>query len=337
MSFSKVRYTMYRFLHVIAVIGLLLLLSRPVFAQNLTLSISPPLIESAIKPGKSILIAYTISNLGDPTVLSAHVRPFRPHGVFGDIIVEDKFEGPIRFNLENSDLALEDNFFLESNEGQQLLLKIRVPEGTPEGDYYYTFYVQNDLGRGLEGANAAQGLAQVGANILVTVTENGQIDVNGSIGILETKPRYAFKLFGRTINIFESTDDIPVNLILQNTGRNVIKPQGEIVLEGGFGETVRHSLLPANILSQSSRLAEASQSAQLRPLQNEAPSTATFQGFFVGGYTITADVNFGPGSDSLTDSISFIALPFKLIIATLIAIIVSITAIKRINKESLNS
>lgn len=326
-----------RIVHVLILGICVLLASRPVFAQNLTLSISPPLIESAIKPGKSILIAYTVSNLGDPSVLSSHVRPFSPNGVLGDIIVEGEFEGPIRFNLENSDLELEDKFFLESNEGQQLLLKIRVPEGTPEGDYYYTFYIQNDLGRGLEGANAAQGLAQVGANILVTVTESGKIDVNGSIGILETQPRYALNLFGKKINIFESTDDVPVNLILQNTGRNVIKPQGEVILEGGFGETVRYPLLPANILSQSSRLAEASQSAQLRTPQSKDPATVTFQGFFVGGYTITADVNFGQGSESRQQSVSFIALPFKLIIATLVAIIVSITAIKRINKDSSDS
>ena len=116
-----------------------LMLAQPAWSQGLKLSITPPLLELTIKPGKSVVIAYTVSNLEDPTVLTSFVRPFVPTGVHGAFTIADEFSGPVRFSLENSNIALEAPFFLKSNQGQQLLLKIRVPEGTPEGDYYYNF------------------------------------------------------------------------------------------------------------------------------------------------------------------------------------------------------
>src|SRR3990167_6852006 len=49
-----------------------------VTAQQLALSVSIPLLEITIKPGKSVLIAYTVGNNGDPTALRARILPFRP-------------------------------------------------------------------------------------------------------------------------------------------------------------------------------------------------------------------------------------------------------------------
>jgi len=191
----------------------------PVSAQQFAMSITPPLLEITIKPGKSVLIAYTVSNVGDPAIMSADVRPFKPTGILGSLIQSDTFEGPIRFNLDNSNIGLGKPFFLKSKEGQQLLLKIRVPEGTPEGDYYYTFYVQNETGRPLEGVTASLNQARIGGNILVTVTNSGTLETRGNIGTFTVFP--TLKL-GLKAALFESTDPVPVQLILQNTGRNFI-------------------------------------------------------------------------------------------------------------------
>ena len=107
-------------------------------AQQVSLSLSPPHLETVIKPGKTILIAYTLQNYGDPTVITARVLPFIPQDNNGDVSIKDSFEGPIRFSLENADIQLEKPFFLRPQQSQQLLLRIRIPEGAPEQDYYYT-------------------------------------------------------------------------------------------------------------------------------------------------------------------------------------------------------
>lgn len=301
----------------------------PVAAQQVTLSISPPLVETIIKPGKTILVAYTISNLGDPVVLSSDVRPFEPLGLYGDLIVQDDFTGPVRFSLDNSNIKLGDKFFLQSRNGQQLLLRIRIPEGTPEGDYYYTFYVQNDLGKPIEGSDAAQSQALVGSNILITVTESGQMDVGGSIGKLDVVPRYSFTLFGTNFNVFESSDVISIQLILQNTGRNLIKPDGVITLSGTFGENAAYTILPQNILSQSSRMVTATPSAVLEADSHTEKASLYLKGFFFGKYKATADVAFGFGGERTQRSVEFYAFPFKLILAAGAAFLLTIVVVRR--------
>jgi len=323
---------------IVAVVATLVIV-EPANAQQLTLSITPPLVETVIKPGKSILVGYTVSNLGDPILISPHVRPFTPQGIYGDLVLGEKPEGPIRFNLDNSNIKLEDTFFLQSNEGQQLLLKIRVPEGTPEGDYYYTFYVENDLGKPIEGRDAARTQARVGTNILITVTESGQIDVGGSIGELSVLPRRTFSLFGNNIHLFESTDIIPIQLILQNTGRHLVKPEGDITLSGSLGERAKFVVQPQNILSQSSRLAIATPSAKLDPDTDSGikPASLYLSGFFVGKYTLTADIDFGFGTKQHTATTTFYAFPIKLLIAAAIALVFGVILVKKLRQDEKNS
>ena len=84
------------------------LLAMPLgaYAQQFSFSVSPPLVELTTKPGKSVLIAYTVTNGGDPTVISADIRPFKPLGITGDVQLGDDLEGPIRFSLDNSNIQL---------------------------------------------------------------------------------------------------------------------------------------------------------------------------------------------------------------------------------------
>ncbi|OGK31912.1 hypothetical protein A3I56_01165 [Candidatus Roizmanbacteria bacterium RIFCSPLOWO2_02_FULL_43_10] len=300
----------------------------PVSAQQFAMSITPPLLEITIKPGKSVLIAYTVSNVGDPAIMSADVRPFKPTGILGSLIQSDTFEGPIRFNLDNSNIGLGKPFFLKSKEGQQLLLKIRVPEGTPEGDYYYTFYVQNETGRPLEGVTASLNQARIGGNILVTVTNSGTLETRGNIGTFTVFP--TLKL-GLKAALFESTDPVPVQLILQNTGRNFIKPEGIITLQGGFGEKANFTLVPQNILAKSSRLAVASTSGSL--VRFKEPTTLVLSGFYVGKYTLTADVIFSGSQKPVQATLTFYALPFKLLLASGVALAIGLVIIAQFKRK----
>lgn len=311
------------------------LICAPIFvrAQSVSLSVQPPLVEAAIKPGKSILVGFTVANTGDPTIISAHVSTFVPRGIDGHIVLTDTQDTPIRFNLENSNIELGKPFFLKDQKGQQLLLKLRVPEGTPEGDYYYTFFVQNELGRRIEGVPSAQTQARVGANMLVTVTKTGDVEVMGSIGKLSITPRFTFSIFGKTYPIIESSDQVPVSLILQNTGSNLIKPRGSIELKGSFGEKATYSLVSQNILRKSSRLIQASQSATLSTQLPSQNSSLTLKGFFVGKYTLSAVVNFGDVSESKSATFVFYAIPYKLIAAFVIVLILSAYALKKFRQS----
>lgn len=303
-------------------------------AQQLSLSLSPPLVEILAKPGKSILIAYNLVNYGDPTVVTAKVRPFSSINNFGQIKIEDEFFGPIDFELENSDIKLEQPVFVKTKASQQFLLRIRIKEGAPEGDYYYTFLVESKPLGGNEESTVSLSSGTIGANLLITVTQEGQVEVKGKIVIFDVLPRYKIKLLGKTIKIFESLDKIPVVLILENKGKNFLKPYGEITLKGNFGEKANFSLLPQNILAQSQRLIQASPSANIdcEEKRNEKickhPSSFVIDGFFLGKYQLSAKVNFGEGTPTLFAHTTFYAFPFRFILITLLLMLVFIGYLK---------
>ncbi len=301
-----------------------------VSAQQVSLAISPPLVEVFIKPGKSIMIAYQLENLADPTILKTKVLPFVPYDDLGNIKIKEEFEGPIRFSLDNSDISLGQPFFLKTKDSQQLLLRIRVPEGAPEGDYYYTLLAETLPPAAVEGVSSSQAKATIGSNILITVNSSGKVDIKAKIALFDVLSRYKLNFLGRVLKVFDSNDKIPVVLIIQNKGKSLIKPQGEITLQGNFREKAQFEILPQNILAQSQRMVLATPSAEI---ETKLPSSLVLTGFFIGSYRLSTTVNFGDGSPSLFVSTSFIALPFRFIAAGILGFLIILLIIKKIKIE----
>jgi len=330
----------FRFLFVIFIFYFLFFIfSKDINAQSVSLSLSPPLVETVIKPGKSILIAYTIVNYADPVILSAKVLPFEPKNNLGQIKIKEEFEGPIRFSLDNSNLKLNQSFFLKTNEKEQLLLRLRVPEGAKEGDYYYTLIVESQPLTTQVEKSASFAKATIGANILITVTESGKIEIKPKIVLFEVLPRFRFSFFGKKINFFDSTDPIPLILIIENQGRNLIKPEGEIILKGNFGEKAKFNLIPQNILSQSQRLIQATPSAEIdcsnlsKFRACQSPVSLTISGFFLGFYRLSTAVIFGENSPQISAATSFFAFPIKIFIGLILALTIGFFLIKRFSPK----
>ena len=316
---------------------LLFLCPSKVLAQQVVLSVSPPLVEALIKPGKDIIIGYKIQNQGDPVIVTTRMTSFSPLGNAGDIKLSKQLEGPARFNLENADVQLGDAFFLNSNATQQVLLKIRVPENSPEGDYYYSLLFESKPQSEMSGNSAAGAKATIGANLLLTISNEGKTEINGKINQFAVFPQYQFSLLGNIFNIFESGNKIPVILNIQNQGRNMIKPNGEIAIKGGFGEKTSFALLPENVLAQSQRVIHATPSAELNCGGEDKKICAqnysvTIPGFWLGRYTLNVDMNFGEGTKDLKDSIVIYAIPFKLTLAIILCSILGYIIYKRYQK-----
>jgi len=314
--------------------SLLLFTFKSVFAQQIGLSITPPHLEAVIKPGKSILIAYTIQNFGDPVTLKTNVFPIISKGNKGGIEIKEEFEGPIRFSLDNSNLSIGQAYFLNSRAKQQLLLRIRIPEGAPEGDYYYSLISETVPNPALEGSSTSRAKGRIGTNILITVTNSGRIDVKGRIAILDVFSRYKLDIFGKKYRIFDSGDVIPVVLIAENKGKNLIKPNGDIVLRGNFGEKAVYNIIPQSILSESQRQLSASPSAEINCDQGRKSfycgkdSSLLISGFFMGKYDLSTTISFGEGTPNVYSTVGFIALPIKFLIGLITIVIASLFIIK---------
>lgn len=299
-----------------------------VSAQAINLSISPPLVELLIKPGKSVLVAYTVINNGDPVVISSHVSTFAPKDKLGNIQLEQELLGPVRFNLENSNTALEKSVYLPTSDKQQFLLKIRVPDNAPTGDYYYTFYVKTDSGALFTGQNVSKSTATIGSNILISVSNSGKLESKAHISHFDLVGNKGITIFGKKYHFVESFSKIPFKLVIENKGNNLIKPNGEIVVSGPLGILSKHKVTPLNILAKSSRQIPATPSAELNK-----EASLTINGFFLGTHRLGATIDFGPGSSQIYASTSFIGIPSKLILGLIVALIVGGVIVAKLSKK----
>jgi len=300
------------------------LFPNPSFAQQVSLSLSPPLIELFIKPGKAVMVAYKLENFGDPTFLNLKILPFEAKDSLGNIRIKPEFEGPVRFSLDNSELSLGKPFFLKTNSSQQILLRIRIPENITDGDYYYSLLAETSPPTAIEGVGSARTKATIGSNILVTISNSGNIDI---------KPKIT--LFSTLGKVFDSSDKIPVVLTVVNKGKNMIKPEGQISLKGNFGETSKYDIISKNILAQSERLLEATPSSLMDCRKRKClfPTSLFLSGFFIGKYNLSTQIKFGENSPTIFASTIFYAFPFKIVAGILITVIIVIIIIKRNNQD----
>lgn len=313
-------------LYTIILISYFLFLPSVIHAQQVTLSVSPPIVSLIVKPGKTMLIAYDLQNRGDPVIIFPHVLPFLPSLRTGEMLFKNKLSGPIEFSLQNTDHVLNKSFFFDSNKHVQLLLQIRVPETTPEGDYYYSFLNQTQTA-GERQASGPTASAAIGSTLLITVSQSGATSVDAHIARFTINPRYRLNLFGHIVNIVESTDQIPVLLNIFNNGKNAITTKGTITLLGNFGERAHYDLSPMMILAHSGRDSVASDSAET------IKTAATLKGFFIGRYGLSTQVLVNDDAQTLLASTRFYAFPIRLTIGMLIVLMIASFIINRIKEE----
>ncbi len=298
-----------RFTHLIS-FGLLVLsfqlFAYRVHAQQVRLSIDPPIVQTKIKPGKSILIAYTTENTGDPVPVKFVIYTFQPVGKTGGVELTE-LSGPIEFTLENADIALNTPFFFTTKDRRQALVRITVPPTAPEGDYYYMIVAETVPTAPSEGRTASLASAQIGSPLLVTVTESGLTEVQARIFEFSVKNTVNISLLKKRIKLVDSSQQIPVVLAIENLGRNVIQPEGAITIRHGKSET-RFQLLGQNILKNSVRIIHTSPTTSA-----DSGISAYLRGFRIGKNTISAQVSYGANSSIQFAHIEVIALPFRIL------------------------
>lgn len=279
------------------------------YAQTISLSITPPIVELIIKPGKSVLISYSVENRGDPTVLKTRVIPITTNNIFGLPVQDSYKKSPINFRLDNSNLSLSDARFTKSKDIFQYLLRISVPNETPEGDYYYSFQVFSEPNYSLGSQVTPRNQATISSNIIISVTNTGRLEAKGSI--------IKFGFISKKFPVFDSTEYIPVELIIENKGKNVFKPEGEISLTGNFGEKSTYSIVPVNVIAGSARIIPATPSVNLNCDNKKnkictRPFSLILKGFFVGKYSLKAKVQIANNKEPLIAEKTFYAIPFTI-------------------------
>ncbi len=277
----------------------------PLSAQYLSLSISPPLLRIIIKPKKSILIAYTLKNKGDPVTLYPIIRSFEPKGNKGEIKLKDFIKGPVHFRLDNSDRELNQPFFFKNGDSTQLLLRIKTSENAQEGDYYYTFLLVTSPPPPEGGRSTTTTRAAIGANLLITVTNSGNLERKGKIVLFDVIPHYRLEIFNHKLNLFDINDKIPVILTVANTGRNLLEAEANIELKG-LSHSQTYKIPKQNILANSEKMLKSNSTTN--------SSSLVLSGFFLGRYILSTHINLGEGTKVLYEKTQFYVIPIKVLL-----------------------
>jgi hypothetical protein len=272
----------------------------PVHAQEVSLSVSPPLTEVVIQPGKSFTQTFTVKNEGVPAVVVPSIVPFVPLDNSGHAeIIED----------ENSVNAFSSWFSFDQTpaslggaEGRNFNVKITPPENANEKDYYFTFLitVQGDNNLGI---NNSQSQARIGANILVNVSKDGNPAKKGFIANFSAA------------KIIDSFTGITYKVLITNSGNSFFKPIGNITVNQIFGKVFTLNLAPLNVLAGGSRDVSCINGEDLIPCKIPGK-------FLIGIYT--ANLNFTmDGSGAIIEKqIYTVAFPFSIIIGLIIIFII---------------
>ena len=225
------------------------LLAADISAQEISLSVFPPLVELIIQPGQTVTQAFSISNESDLDLyLQAVMVPFEPEGTSGKIeILNPKYASTVikYFSLTNSKIALDQTFKLAANSREQLVLKAKIPENAPDQDHYLTLLLeQSPQGNFINNASGGQNLIKIGANILLTVSGSLNPERQGRVAEFEPAPKIN--------DIFNSTK---FKILVENTGGSFLKAEGGIKIKNLLTkkEVAALELRPDNVLANSSR------------------------------------------------------------------------------------
>ena len=267
--------------------------SSKVLAQEISLSITPPLTEVTIQPGKSFNQAFTVTNNGAPVVLAAKIFPFIPADAQGHAeIVEDKNSVDTFspwFSFDQTPISL------ETAGSHSFNVTISPPGGIEEKDYYFTFIaeVQNDDNN--LGVTSSQAQARIGANILMTVSKDGNPVKKATI-INFSAPV-----------VIDSFSTLTYKVLLGNPGGSFFKPTGKITIDQIFGSTTVLNLAPLNILAGGTREVSCIQGESLIPCKLPGK-------FLIGIYRANVSFTTDNSGGSVEKQVYTLALPFSVIL-----------------------
>lgn len=266
--------------------GLIILKITPVAAQSLSLSISPPLLEVLIRPGKTITQVYKIHNNGDSTVVTLRILEYYSDGLkYNSDFVPENW-----ISLQNLDIAFNKPFLLGANEERQIILKVNPPQEIAEKDYYRVLLFSTTPNPSID--NSETRLSQnLGSILLVNVTNSGIKTKAGQIT--------SFKL----PLIIDSFTALSTDITLQNSGKTYFRPLGEVKLTGPFAKG-SFKINPNVYLAGENKL--------LITEANNLNHTLNLSGFYLGKYQVSVDLTLDDSKVKISQTRTTYALPWKL-------------------------
>ena len=287
--------------------------------SNISLSISPPLADIIVKPGKNVVLAFNIENSGAGTL---EVTPVI-HGLRADKEGRPVFDfqtpAPEYVDLQNVDRKLNQSFLLPPGKKDQLILRIKPGEKVPEQDIYLSLvlYAKNkEHAQFSSSATSAQG--GIATNILLTISQSGVRQSDLQI------EKFELPL------VIDTFSTIHPSLLFKNKGKNLAIIDGTVEIQSNLSrQTVKtFTLLQENVLSGGVRKGRASQPDPTESKSSIPAELAFHPPALFGPYTVIVSLRNAPPKQK-----TVWALPITPLLACL-AFWLIYTASKRARKQA---
>jgi hypothetical protein len=297
---------------VVATFAFSSLLSAAAFAQaspnsaaaGQALEIGPPLINLRGDPGQTLKATLSLRDVSsNKLVVSNEINDFTANDVDGTpkLLLNQTESNP--YSIISWITALP-QFTLTPKQIQQLNVTVKVPQNAAPGGYYGVIRFTG-LPPGVNGTGLGLS-ASIGALVFVRV--NGDAKESVAVSDFSTiggngKPNW----------MFESQ---PVNFAttLKNGGNLFEGPTGKIVVTDMFGKDIGGILINSdqkNILPGTTR-----------KFPSVLDQSVIGNTFLFGKYTAKLTLNYGENNKSLTSTVTFWVIPYRLIAAVIIGLVV---------------
>lgn len=265
-----------------------------VHAQDISLVVSPPRTDLEIKPGETLQKTIKVTNTNaTELILSAQVI---------DYIVTDDAGTPIKVTTEASGRFLASPWFtLESSElvvppkdTAQLTVVITAPQDALPGGHYAGVFFEPKEQRG-ERKTVSYTTAQVGSLFALNVA--GDINYDAVIKDFSVK------------NYLSEFGPIDFTLTLENQSDTHIKPESSIKITDMLGRKLETLKLD---------------SVNIFPFASRSQEARWDQVWGFGKYIATVTVVYGPTGAVTSRDLPFYIIPYRLIAAILVVLLVLI-------------
>lgn len=287
----------------------LFVIESPAFAQEFSLSVSPPITQVLIKPGKTATQTYQIVSNGEGGLYSIQIFPFLPDGNEGQIAIDENAD-TTWFSLLQPQIKFGEKFNVPSGSTTTVVIQIEVPPEATQKDYYYSviFQSENEIGMG---QSVSQTSGRIGSNLLISVVSD------------ENPFRLAEVQEFSAPLIVDSLSKIDYSVILKNVGKTFFKPTGKIIVSNFISKKVTNlEIAPQNVLAYSERKTLCLKEESLIDCTYDSP---VLLGLYKAKLTFTLD-----GQDKTYQAeVTTLALPFSLIAVLLVIFIIFRIIVKK--------
>jgi len=289
--------------------------------QSIGFSIYPPVLETVIKPGKTITQVFTIQNLSESDkIVTARVIPFVPEDEHGSPLLKPNFQPSwlSYFSLANSVITLGQPFNFSAGKTDQLILSISIPANAKEADYYATLILSTNT-EPLESVSGVTNSAvntTIGANLLLTVNTKANPPTLVRIKDFTIIPEDILYRYGE-VYFADNLSPIRFRAVAENAGRFLTKIGGLVRVSKNNQAVSLQSLVPANLLAGSAREIEASPSGTI----TFTPHLTDF-----GSHKVELDTR--ADNSSSHSELTLVLLPIKVSLGSLLGLMLLITILK---------